>query len=168
MAMVGDLARRLAIANPWLENPLEGEGVVLIDEIDLHLHPAWQRTLVPTLMEAFPRCQFLITTHSPHIVTHVHPEHLFLLTLTDKGLESVRPTESYGKSAERILEDLMGLETTRPADVAMDIHQIYKQIDQGLFDAAKDSIRQLQSRIGQDPEQVKAGVLITRKELLGK
>ena len=73
MAMIGDLARRLAIANPMRYNPLEGDGIILIDEIDLHLHPKWQRMVTPKLGEVFPNCQFLITTHSPHIITHVQP-----------------------------------------------------------------------------------------------
>lgn len=65
IALIGDLARRLAIANPVLRNPLDGEGVVLIDEIDLHLHPKWQRLVVPKLRTVFPNCQFVISTHSP-------------------------------------------------------------------------------------------------------
>ena len=46
MALVGDIARRLAMMNPMLENPLNGEGIVLIDEVDMHLHPTWQRTII--------------------------------------------------------------------------------------------------------------------------
>ena len=81
MAMVGDIARRMAIANPVRKNPLEGEGIILIDEIDLHLHPKWQRMVVPKLVKVFPNCQFLISTHSPHVITHVQPENLFLRLL---------------------------------------------------------------------------------------
>lgn len=55
MALIGDLARRLSIANPSLENPLLGSGVVLIDELELHLHPDWQRLVIPKLLEIFPR-----------------------------------------------------------------------------------------------------------------
>ena len=65
LAMVGDMARRMAIANPGLDDPLKGRGVVLIDEIDLHLHPGWQRHVVSALEETFPNCQFLVSTHSP-------------------------------------------------------------------------------------------------------
>lgn len=168
MAMVGDMARRLAIANPLLDSPLEGEGVILIDEIDLHLHPMWQRMVIPRLLEVFPHCQFLISTHSPHVITHVHPENLFLLAMGDEGLTSLRPVESYGKTVERVLEDLMGLESTRPDAVTDDLKQIFEQIDKGNMESAKNAIGELKSRIGEDPELVKASVLIKRKELIGK
>jgi predicted ATP-binding protein involved in virulence len=168
MAMVGDIARRMAIANPGRSNPLKGEGVILIDEIDLHLHPKWQRMVTQKLLEVFPGCQFLISTHSPHVITHVQPDSVFLLSMTDTGLESVQPTESYGKTVERVLEDLMGLETTRPVEVEKEIQDIYEQIDQGNFDKAKQLIVKLTSQIGGDSELVKATVLIKRKEMIGK
>jgi len=168
MAMVGDMARRMAIANPLRGNPLEGEGIILIDEIDLHLHPMWQRMIIPKLMEVFPHCQFLISTHSPHVITHVQPENLFLLTMSDEGLTSLRPEESYGMTVERVLEDLMGIESTRPDDVTDDLKQIFEQIDKGNMESAKRAIDKLKSRIGEDPELVKASVLIKRKELIGK
>jgi predicted ATP-binding protein involved in virulence len=168
MAMVGDLARRMAIANPLHNNPLEGEGIILIDEIDLHLHPKWQRMVIPKLGDVFPNCQFLISTHSPHVITHVQPESLFLLSMTSEGLEALRPAESYGKTVERVLEDLMGLNTTRPSEVKEAINLIYEKIDLGNLQEAKDSIDQLEKRIGEDPELVKANVLIKRKELIGK
>jgi len=168
MALVGDLARRIAIANPKRSNPLEGEGIVLIDEIDLHLHPKWQRMVVPMLIKTFPRCQFIISTHSPHVVTHVKPENLFLLRQTEAGIVAEKPSESYGKNVDRILEDLMGLETTRPDKVNSDLRRLYDQIDQGKISDAQQTIRELKTEIGDDPELVKAGVLIKRKELIKK
>jgi len=168
MAMVGDLARRMAIANPVRSNLLEGEGVILIDEIDLHLHPKWQRLIVPKLQEVFPNCQFIITTHSPHVITHVQPESLFLLKQTNEGIVAEQPTESYGKSVDRILEDLMGLETTRPDIVSARLHDIYTAIDQAHFDEARHYIAEMKSEIGEDPELLKAEILIRRKEIIGK
>lgn len=166
--MIGDMARRMAIANPLRGNPLEGKGIILIDEIDLHLHPLWQRMVIPKLTEVFSNCQFLISTHSPHVITHVQPENLFLLDMTKDGLEYLRPSNSYGKTVERVLKDLMGLETTRPDEVRDAIRMIYEQIDSGELAGAKDSIEKLEERIGEDPELVKATVLIKRKELIGK
>jgi predicted ATP-binding protein involved in virulence len=168
MAMVGDMARRMAIANPLRSNPLEGEGIILIDEIDLHLHPVWQRMVIPKLMEVFPNCQFLISTHSPHVITHVQPENLFLFSMTSEGLKAMRPSESYGKTVERVLEDLMGLETTRPEKVKEALRQIYELIDSRKLEEARESIAELEKQIGEDPELVKANVLIKRKELIGK
>jgi predicted ATP-binding protein involved in virulence len=62
IALFGDLARRIALANPNKDNPLEGEGIALIDEIDLHMHPSWQRRVLRVLKEVFPNIQFIITT----------------------------------------------------------------------------------------------------------
>ena len=168
MALVGDLARRMSIANPARENPLEGEGVILIDEIDLHLHPKWQRMIIPKLLEVFPNAQFIISTHSPHVITQVQPESLFLLKQTDSGIVAEQPTESYGKSVERILEDLMGLETTRPDEVSVKLHDIYSSIDQNHIEEARRSIAVMKEEIGEDPELMKAEILIRRKEIIGK
>ena len=65
IALVGDLARRLAIANPTSSSPLAGDGIILIDEFDLHLHPLWQRWMLRLLPQIFTNCQFIVTTHSP-------------------------------------------------------------------------------------------------------
>ncbi len=168
IAMIGDLARRMAIANPIGENPLAGEGIVLIDEIDLHLHPKWQRMIVPRIIEVFPNCQFIISTHSPHVITHVQPESLCLLRNTADGMEAVRTQGSYGKSVDRVLEDYMGLETTRPDEISRALRVIHEQIDRSRFADARDKIEDLRGMIGNDPELTKAGVLIKRKELVGK
>ncbi len=168
IAMIGDLARRMAIANPDSTKPLEGSGIVLIDEIDLHLHPRWQRMIVPKLLEVFPNCQFILSTHSPHVITHVQPESLFLLEQTDSDIAAIKPNESYGKNVDRVLEDLMGLETTRPDKVASDLHSIFETIDAGKLEEAQKMIAELEQKIGYDPELVKARVLIKRRELIGK
>ncbi len=68
LALFGDLARRIAIANQHRENPLEGTGIVLIDEIELHMHPGWQRRVLGVLANTFPNIQFIVTTHSPQVL----------------------------------------------------------------------------------------------------
>jgi predicted ATP-binding protein involved in virulence len=168
MAMVGDIARRMALANPLLDNPLHGDGIVLIDEVDLHLHPLWQRIMIPHLLETFPNCQFLISTHSPHVLTHVQPQNIFMLYTEDGKFICEHPQESYGKTSERILEDLMGLETTRPDIVKNALKTLFVRLQDGDIEQAKNDIELLQQEIGEDPELVKARVLIKRKELIGK
>jgi predicted ATP-binding protein involved in virulence len=75
LALVGDLTRRLYLAN--LEgNPLDGNGIVLIDEIDVHLHPKWQQKVVTRLREVFPNIQFVVTTHSPLVLSNVYSKHI--------------------------------------------------------------------------------------------
>lgn len=71
IAMVADIASRMVEANPVTEecpNPLHASGIILIDEIDLHLHPKWQREILKQLNTTFPNIQFIVTTHSPVIV----------------------------------------------------------------------------------------------------
>lgn len=71
-ALVIDLASRMAIANPQLENPLTSPAIVMVDEIDLHLHPEWQKRVVGQLLQVFPNTQFFLTTHSPYIIESVN------------------------------------------------------------------------------------------------
>lgn len=72
LALVIDMASRMALANPQYKNPLDSEATVMIDEIDLHLHPEWQRRVVGDLLRVFPRAQFIFTTHSPYIVESIN------------------------------------------------------------------------------------------------
>ena len=167
-ALIGDLARRLAIANPMRENPLDGEGIVLIDEIDLHLHPTWQQIIIPQLLKTFPNCQFIISTHSPHVLTHVEADKVFLVQNTKDGLEANHPIEMYGKTSESILKSFMGLETTRPKEIACRLHEIFTNIQERNLTIAHKNINSLEEEIGNDPELVKARALIKRMELIGK
>jgi predicted ATP-binding protein involved in virulence len=166
LAMVGDLARRLAIANPSLENPLNGEGVVLIDEIELHLHPKWQREIIPALNRTFPNCQFIITTHSPQVISHVEPEGIFILEKTNAGVIAKRPESSFGRDSNRILEDLMGV-PARPQEIKDTLHKLFQLIEEGNLEDAKKLRQEIVNMIGDDePELVKASVSIRRKEIL--
>ncbi len=80
IAFVSDIAYNLTIANKNAKekNFLEGEGIVLIDEIEAHLHPKWQREIIPLLTKLFPNIQFFITTHSPQVVASVSSESVFI------------------------------------------------------------------------------------------
>jgi len=167
IALVGDIARRLAIANPNSKRPLSGEGVVLIDEIDLHLHPSWQRLMVPQLQKAFPNCQFIITTHSPQVLSHVAPESIFLLNNEQGHFTYSKAIESFGQNSDRILEDLLHVDS-RPPEQKKQLHDLFLLIQSGELTTAKFKLKELSDLIGDDPELVKANVLIKRKELIGK
>ncbi|MCB4744317.1 MAG: AAA family ATPase [Sulfurovum sp.] len=168
IAMIGDIARRLSMANPRMENPLEGDGIVLIDEIDLHLHPLWQRVIVSRLTEVFPNCQFIVSTHSPQVLSHVKAEHIFILQPINDDVDISKPTESYGKSTDRQLEDILGVEA-RPLKIKEKLHELFVLIQEQKLDDAKAIMKELEEEIeGREPELVKASVLIKRKEILGK
>jgi predicted ATP-binding protein involved in virulence len=168
LAMVGDIARRLAIANPSLDDPLQGEGIVLIDEIELHLHPQWQHKIIPRLTETFPNCQFIVTTHSPQVLSHVQPENIYILQSTPDGIIASNPESSYGRDSNQILEDYMGT-PERPQDIKDKILELFRLIDRNDFAGAKQLCQSIGSEIGFDePELLRAGVVIKRKEILGK
>ena len=168
LAMVGDIARRLAIANPSLDDPLQGEGIVLIDEIELHLHPQWQHKIIPRLTETFPNCQFIVTTHSPQVLSHVQPENIYILQSTPDGIIASHPESSYGRDSNQILEDYMGT-PERPQDIKDKILEIFQVIDQNDLAEAKKLCESLGSEIGSDePELIRARAVIRRKEILGK
>lgn len=115
LALVGDIARRLAMMNPGLAYPLQGKGIILIDEIDLHLHPRWQRTVIRRLRETFPNCQFILTTHSPLVISD--PDNIRVIKLTEADGGSSKAQESgnlYGMDVEQVLLDIMGTKLRYP------------------------------------------------------
>lgn len=103
MAMVGDIARRLAILNPNLENPLLGKGIVIIDEAELHMHPKWQRSFIYRLNETFPNCQFIYTTHSPLLVSDF--KDILCYSLSDGEL--IPLNQLFGLDVNQVLLDAM-------------------------------------------------------------
>lgn len=106
VALVADIAWRASVLNPQLGEraPALAEGVVLIDEIDLHLHPKWQRRVLADLRAAFPRIQIITTTHSPFIIQSLEPGQLVNLDPT------VSEHEPYAdESPEDIAENIMGV-----------------------------------------------------------
>lgn len=165
MALVGDLARRLSIANPSLAKPREGVAVVLIDEIDLHLHPAWQRSIIPNLRSAFPNCQFILTTHSPQVLSHVPSHQIAILKTVEGNVTLNRTDDAFGRDSNRILEDIMDVDS-RPPEFKQDLAKLFKAIDDGKLEQARKLAKRIESQIGADPELTKAGVLIRRKEIL--
>jgi len=167
IALIGDIARRLTIGNPNSETPLEESGVVLIDEIDLHLHPKWQRIVAERITEVFPNCQFIISSHSPQVISHIKPESVFVLKNDNGEISSHSVNESYGKNSDRILEDIMD-ESSRPKDIDDEIKLVFRLIQEGNVNEAQEKITLLREDIGEDGELVKARVLIKRRDIIGK
>lgn len=168
LAMVGDLARRLSIANPGLKDPLLGTGIVLIDEIELHLHPQWQRGMIPSLTKIFPNCQFIVTTYSPQVLSDVRPENIYILSSTEHGVSVSHPDISLGRDSNQILEEIMGV-SERPVNIKNDLKLLFRLIDQGDLDKAREYQKELEGIIGSDdPEFAKADILIRRKGALAK
>jgi predicted ATP-binding protein involved in virulence len=137
LALAGDIAMRMAKLNPHLgERALdETPGVVLIDEIDLHLHPTWQRHLVEDLRTLFPRVQFVASTHSPFIIQTMREGETIIL-------DERQPVINPGKlGIEEIAEDLMGVENAavspRYQDMKEAAHAYMTTLDEAAADPAE-------------------------------
>jgi len=158
LMLVTDLARRLAIANPSSHDALSGEGIVLIDEVDLHLHPQWQRTVIRSLTHTFPNCQFIVTTHSPQVLSGVKRENVFIL----ENSQLVENTpHTYGKDSNSILYELMNVKE-RPDEVQQQINHCFKLINDGSSEAAKSALKELSNLLGEsDSEVVRAQTIIS-------
>jgi len=157
LALVGDLARRLVLANEGSSSPLDEPAVVLIDEIDLHLHPGWQRDVVGRLRETFPKTQFVLTTHSPQVLSTVPARCVRLL----ENFEVCdAPAETEGGDSNAILADVMGV-SERPAWVEELIGSISRCIDDDDLDGAKRYLAELEGkRSHRDAEFVRLSALV--------
>lgn len=169
LALCGDLARRMAIANPIsTENPdpLHGEGIVLIDEAELHLHPAWQRTLVERLTHTFPKCQFILSTHSPQIISEVQPNQVRLLVRDANGkIAHYVPNQTTGLTINQILDELMTESPTRlisqNLQVEAELSELFELIDKEDFNQAKTLLGQLEQKYrGSTPDLIRARSLL--------
>ncbi|AFC26585.1 AAA family ATPase [Saprospira grandis] len=155
LALAGDLAMRLALANEGEEHPLRGAGVVMIDEIDLHLHPSWQRKVVSRLRQTFPNIQFILTTHSPLVINHLKAESLYLLK--DNQCFPVIDFNPYGADIETVLawqglspEEIQG-------EVPLEgISKTLQLIQDNQLQKAKEEIVKLKKEMDKEHPKIKA------------
>ena len=167
IALIGDIARRLTMGNPSLENPLHGEGIIIIDEIDMHLHPKWQRILSEKLTEVFPNCQFFLSTHSPQVVSHVQEQSVIGFENVNGEIKTFTVNDPYGKNSDRILEDIMNV-SSRPQVIQNKLDAIFDLISSDELDKAQDKILLLKKEMGEDGELTKASTMIKRKKMIGR
>lgn len=151
--MVCDIIRQLSLTNPNLKYPLESEGIVLIDEIDLHLHPSWQRAIIPALEKTFPNIQFIVTTHSPQVLSTVKKENVFIL----EDFKLIKETpNTFGQDSNSILYNIFGI-NERPEQAANDFKKIYRLIDEEKLTEAKKMLEEMSEKYGYyDSEIVRA------------
>lgn len=146
--LILDLSRRLVLANDATNDPLsESRALVLIDEIDLHLHPGWQRTICERLTTTFPNCQFIATTHSPQIIGEVSAEQITII----EGGEIVKPDQSRGMSTNWVLEHLMGV-PARDTETQEKLDKIEVLIEEERYETAMQDITGVRQEIGNFPE----------------
>jgi predicted ATP-binding protein involved in virulence len=159
LTLVGDLARRAAILNPHLGDSAlrETPGVVMVDELDLHLHPKWQRRVIADLKRTFPALQFIATTHSPQLIGEALPEEITILDSDG----ATTPSRSFGIDSNRVLEEVMGA-SSRNESVEEILKQLFTSIDKEDFDTSRNLLNQAEARLGSDdPEVTRAHALMS-------
>ena len=136
---IGDLLYHMCLCCPYGEKLVDHRGIVMIDEVDLHLHPEWQRVVLPTISQSFPKLQFLCTTHSPIVAGTVESANLYLV-VPDGDTASVltRPgVEVHGLTADQILQSShFGLVSTRAPDFYEELQEVSRAVSRGEPGAA--------------------------------
>lgn len=178
LALVADLAIKMVTQNnflippdalraddePWPRVLAQTPGVVLIDELDVHLHPKWQRRVTHDLKRVFPNVQFFGTTHSPQVIGGVQPEEI--IRLLPDGSHDV-PAQSYGMDTNWILEVLMDADKEEP-DVKQGIEAVFALIAQRRLDDAQAKIVEIRQQIGNSETLQRAASTIDRIRMLNR
>lgn len=155
--MIMDLAYRVCLLNPELKDISEIKGIVLIDEIDMHLHPKWQWNIIKALRTTFENVQFIIATHSPIVISSSEEANLILL---DEKRQVTYLPDCYGYSVEDVLFYRQE-SVSRPKNIKLLIDQIESAIDDEKFDDAENLLKKLKIILGKDNSEYKkmAGIL---------
>ena len=165
MGLIADIARRMVVLNPHLGTKVcsETPGIVLIDELDIHLHPKWQRQIANGLKAAFPNIQFITASHSPQILGELSPDEIIVLG-TDGASH---PQVSYGLDSSAVLEEIMEA-SARTAPVETQVSLLFTALERGQLNEARGLLNQLKATAPGIPELAGAEALLKRKEVLGR
>ncbi|CAN1209504.1 ATPase AAA-type core domain-containing protein [Tumidithrix helvetica PCC 7403] len=169
IAWMVDLAVRLFQRYPDSEDPLAEPAIVLVDEIDLHLHPKWQRTIMEFLTERFPNTQFIVTAHSPLVVQAAQNANIVLLRREgDRVVIDNNPEIIQNWRVDQVLTSVFELPSARPAAIEPLLDRRYEILSKAhLTEADEAELSQLDLQIGslptaQNPEDIKAMDIIRR------
>ena len=151
ISLIADIAYRMAVLNPQLNDRvlLDTHGIVFIDEVDLHLHPLWQKNIISDLVTIFPKVQFIVTSHAASVISSVKKNNLRILK--DGEVFSMNG-EVYGKDVKSIMDEIMGV-SDRPDEVESlfdKFNGALKEANWGEAESALEEISKL--RGGKDPE----------------
>lgn len=167
LSMIGDIAYRMAVLNSTLGDlVLENTpGVVLIDEIDLHLHPQWQQTILSDLHAIFPKIQFIVSSHAPAVINSVPREQIRIL---DNGKIYMPSAQTYGRDANSILREVMKV-SERPTDIKQRLDEFYGYMDENNYKAANKVLTEIEAIVGtSDPDIAAARTSLDLEILLGE
>lgn len=155
ISLIADIAYRMAVLNPQMGIDVieKTDGVILIDEVDLHLHPAWQHRILGDLQEIFPRVQFIVTTHAPAVISSAKSENLMILKDYEVLDASV---EIYGNDVNSILKDIMGAPDRNPA-ISKLFSRFYSLLNDGKYDMAEKILDEIDGQRDYHDKEVAAG-----------
>ncbi len=132
LALAADLARRMVQGNPHLDDPLASEAIVLIDEVELHLHPSWQQRVLIDLARTFPNTQFIVSTHSPQVLTTVEPQCIVkLYRERDRIVAGPPEGATYGAEAGDVLSVVMGVNERPDNDFTKVLNRYRRLVSEG-------------------------------------
>lgn len=173
IGLVADIAYRSVRLNPHLgiNAVQETPGVVLIDEVDMHLHPEWQQVVLRDLKHprAFPQIQFIVTTHSPQVLSTVRKEHIRILEAGEEAAP-IPLARTFGETSNDVLETVMHTPFRPDLEHVRDLDEYMHLIDRGLYlgEEAKHLREKLEKLLGPDHRDLlRADRIIRRKEILG-
>lgn len=156
LGLTADIAYRCVKLNPYLESPTEEtNGIVLIDEVDMHLHPKWQQTVLSDLQTAFPNIQFIVTTHSPQVLSTVRRESIRIIG-PDANRAEPPLAMTYGELSGDVLQSVMMVDPQPPVSEKADLLRLTEWVDQGRFGApeAVQLMQRLVAALGEKHPQL--------------
>ena len=148
LTWLADFCKRMFELYPDAENPLHEEAVVLVDEIDLHLHPKWQRDLVPTLSKIFPNVQFIVTTHSPHVLQSMEDVNLYVLRRNAESGEIEAERSNVTNFTGWTVEEILGVTMELGDDVlSVAYNAVKKDFEEALRNKDRAAAQQYYERL---------------------
>jgi predicted ATP-binding protein involved in virulence len=169
VGLVADIAYRTIKLNPHLKNaPQETSGIILIDEVDMHLHPKWQQTVLTDLIKAFPNMQFIVTTHSPQVLSTAKREQIRIL---DDNRVITPSSHSFGEDSSVLLAEIMGISPLPPLEIVEKRKEYQRVVEDREYDSqsAKALREELVNNYGETSTFIiQTDILIRKFEALKK
>lgn len=167
IAMIGDMAFRATRLNSHLgaDASRETPGIVLIDEVDMHLHPQWQQQIIGALEQAFPKVQFIVTTHSPQVLSTVSADKIRILNSDDQNMDEERMMrakrplgQTRGEASNMILHGVMGVDPVPPMPESEMLDRLQSLLAQGEYAGPQVEalLQELADSLGQGHSQILA------------
>ena len=165
VALLADVARRMCILNPFLGVDVltETDGLLVIDELDTHLHPGWQRRILKQLREKFPKLQLFATCHSPSMIGGLHPSQVIIM----REGQQTRAETTFGLTVDQVLAEILEIEYREP-QVDKQLHDILESVARGDLSSAQAELAEMKELAPSLPDYGRIEALMRRKGVIGR